>query len=136
MQRVMYVIIPLRIVKFSSALFRALKVARLVEFVFQNQVGAPVRLDRLPHFLGKLRKKVLRRIVKNRMDGVQPKSVETIFRQPVQGIVNEKVAHSTTLRPVEVDGLAPRRAVPIGKKLWRVGIEIISLRAEVIVDDI
>src|ERR1700692_1418090 len=50
--------------------------------------------------------------------------------------MNEKVAHSAALRSVEVDGFSPRRAMPVGKKLWRVGVEVISLRTEVIVNNI
>ena len=59
-----------------------------------------------------------------------------IFGQPVKRIVDEEVADDSAVRTIEVDALAPRRTVPIGKKLRRIRPEIISLRTKMVVDDI
>src|ERR1700693_3849785 len=70
------------------------------------------------------------------MNRVQAESVEPILRQPIQGVVDEEVADDPAFRSIEIDGVAPGSLVPVGKKLRRVGVEIISFWAEMVVDHI
>src|SRR5258708_38969129 len=70
------------------------------------------------------------------MHGIQPQTVEMIFSQPVERIINEEIPDNPVFRAVEVDAVAPWRAVTIGKKLWRVGPKIISFRAKMVVNNI
>src|SRR5712675_1675260 len=116
MQRVVNIVVPLRVVGLCFALLCTPKVARLVEFVFQDKVDLAARLDCTANFFGEFGQKMGGGIVNDCVNRVQPESVEMIFRQPVEGVVDKKVADGSTLRAVEVDGVAPRRSMPIGKK--------------------
>src|SRR5258706_439119 len=59
-----------------------------------------------------------------------------VFGQPVERVLDEEVPHGTAFRPIKVDGTTPRSAVAVGKKLWRIRIEIVSFRAKMVIDDI
>src|SRR5262245_8324736 len=49
------------------------------------------------------------RIVENALGGVQPESVEVIFRDPVSGIGDKKFPYRRTVLTIEVDCCAPVR---------------------------
>src|SRR3546814_12484193 len=60
-------------------------------------------------------------------------AVEAIFVQPVQCVVNEELAY----RPApEVDRRAPRCMAIFGEEIRCVGMQVIAVRSEVVVDDI
>ena len=70
------------------------------------------------------------------MNGIEAESVEVIFLEPVKSIVNEEVAHDTTVRAIEVDRISPGCLMALGKELRRVLVEVIAFRTEVVVDNI
>src|SRR5580704_18704858 len=59
-----------------------------------------------------------------------------IFGQPIKCVVDEKVADNPAIGTIKVNSIAPRCTVSIGEELRRVGAEIVSFRAKVIVDNI
>jgi hypothetical protein len=67
------------------------------------------------------------------VDGVEAQTVESIFHQPIQRILDEE---ASDFRAEKVDRGAPRSPDVVAKELRRVDPEVISVRAEVIVDDI
>ncbi len=64
---------------------------------------------------------------------VEPQSVEAVIAQPRQRILDGEAPH---LRHVVIDGLAPGRAVRRREERRGIMTEVISLRPEVIVDDV
>src|SRR3546814_8862207 len=69
----------------------------------------------------------------DRVHRVEAQAVEAIFVQPVQCVVNEELAY----RPApEVDRRAPRCMAIFGEEIRCVGMEVIAVRSEVVVDDI
>ena len=64
---------------------------------------------------------------------VQAQAVEAVFHQPVQRVVDEELAH---LRLVEIDRRAPGRGLSLVEELRRVGVQVIAVRAEVVVDHV
>src|SRR5208282_1067760 len=123
--------VPLRL-----AVLCTLKVTCLVVLVFQDEVDVTIRLDGAPDCIGQFREDVGRRVVNDRVNGVQTQSVEMIFGQPIEGIMDKEVPDDLAFRAIEVDAVAPGSTVPIGKELWRVRTEIISFRAKMVVDNI
>src|ERR1035438_10641403 len=106
------IVIPLRVVRLNSAGFHSLKVMGLVVVVFQNQVNMPIGLYETSHCIGKFRQDMRSRVVDDRVNRVQPESVELILRQPIHSVLDEEVADGSTLMPIEVDGVAPGSLVP------------------------
>src|SRR4029079_5738399 len=68
----------------------------------------------------------------NRMHSIEPQPVETVVAQPIQRILDEEAPY---FRYAIVDRAAPRR-LRVGKELRCDAAEIITLRAEVVVDDV
>src|SRR5690625_7057709 len=56
-----------------------------------------------------------------------------IFFQPVQGVVNKKLPHNLAVGPIEVDSITPRGLVLVGKKIRRVQMQIVTVRAEMVI---
>src|ERR1700675_1110901 len=54
---------------------------------------------------------------------------------PIERIINEVRADFVAVRPVVVDGASPRSSVPV-REVWAEVAQIISLRSEVVIDDI
>src|ERR1700683_81673 len=136
MQSMMDIVIPLRVVALNLAVLRSLQVTRLVVIVFKDEVDVTIRLDRTSHYIGDFSEDVGRGVVNNGMNRVQSDSVEMIFGQPMHRVMNEEVADSAALGSIEIDCVAPWSLVPAGKKLRRIRVQIISFRAEVVVDNI
>src|SRR6202158_4543630 len=135
-QRVVEVVVPLGGVRLRLAALGTLKVTRLVVVVFQDEVDVAIRPDGTPDGLGQFCEDVGRGVVDDRVNRVQTQSVEMVFGQPVERVVDEEVPHDLTVEAIEVDAVPPGSRVPIGKELWRVRPEIISFRAKVVVDNI
>ena len=114
----MNVVIPLRGVALGLAAFVRLKITGLIEVVFQNEVDVAIGLEGTPHRIGQFRENVGGRVVDNGVNRVETQSVEMIFGQPVERIVNEEIADDSTLGAIEVDAVSPRSTVSIGKELW------------------
>src|SRR4030095_5818673 len=71
----------------------------------------------------------------NAMNGIQTQTVNMVFNEPIEGILNDEVAYRITVRTVIVDGCSPRGPVPIGKIRTKVA-EIIALRPQVVVHNV
>ena len=65
--------------------------------------------------------------------GVQPQAVEPVFVDPHARIGEEELAHR---RLVEIDGRAPRGADVVAEEPRRDGVEMVSLRPEMVVDHV
>ena len=72
-------------------------------------------------------------VVVDRVHGVEAQAVEAIFVEPVERVVEEEVAH---LRPLEVDRRRPTACAAFAEKRLRIRVQIIAVRAEVVVDDV
>jgi hypothetical protein len=59
---------------------------------------------------------VLRAVVDDRMDGVESKTVEMKLLDPIQGVMDDEIAHRRAVRAVVVDRVAPRRCMTIGEE--------------------
>jgi hypothetical protein len=67
------------------------------------------------------------------IDGVEAQTVEAILPQPVQGVLDDEIAD----RPRGVVDGAPPGGVDVGvEEARRIGVEVVSVRSEVIVDDV
>ena len=64
------------------------------------------------------------------------RSVETVFLEPIQRVVNEELADRPTLHTVEIERRTPRRLALRIEKLWRIQMQIIAFGSKVVVDDV
>src|ERR1035441_1722772 len=135
-QRVVDVVVPLGGVRLRLAALGPLKVTRLVVVVFQDKVDVAIRLDGAADGIGQFCEDVGCGVVDDRVNRVQTQSVELVFGQPVERVVDEEVPHDFAVGAIEVEAVSPGSRVPISKELWRVRPEIISFRAKVVVDNI
>src|SRR5206468_11162621 len=69
----------------------------------------------------------------NGMDSIEAKAVESILHQPVKRVLDEKAAHNGL---TEVDRRTPGCCDVISEEAGRVGAQIVSVRPEMIVDDV
>ena len=112
---------------------------RLIGFVFQHQmdVAAGVAgLDFPADGFRQFGQDMGLAVVDDRMHGVEPQPVEAVLVQPVQGVVDEVIADGTGVLAVEIDRRTPGRMVPFGEEGLGVGAEIVTFRAEVVVDHV
>src|SRR5580692_8882046 len=135
-QGMMDVVVPLGGVPLRLAALPTLKISRLIAIVFEDKVDVTIGPDRGSDSICQFLENVWRGIVDDGVNRVQTKSVEIIFSQPVQRIVDEEITDDPAVWTIEIDTVSPGSTVPIGKELWRVGPKIISFRAEVVVNDI
>ncbi len=73
--------------------------------------------------------------VEDRVNGVETQDVDVEIGQPMERVVAEVTSHLVRAGAIEVDRLAPGGRVPIGEVRAIVG-EVVSLGAEVVVDDV
>ena len=78
---------------------------------------------------------VLRGIVPDGLDGVEAEAVEVILAQPVERVFDDEAADVSAAGVVVIDGIAPGSFVAGGEVRAELR-EVISLVAEVVVDDI
>src|ERR1041384_1861073 len=131
----MKVVAPLRIESVAACLRRS-DHAHVVQIAFGNRPRrAPKRVRLLVKTLGDLCEQVARADVYDAMDGVEPKRVHVILSQPVERVVNEITTHAVRVLLVEVEGIAPRRAVVVIED-GRVVAKIVAFGAEVVIDHI
>ncbi len=134
-QRMMEVVVPLRRVGARLAIRAAAQVARRVVVVLEHEMHRTtevVRTDVRCECVEEARV----RVVGDRVHRVEPQPVEVVFLEPVERVVNEEPAHDLARVVVEVESAAPRRVVAIREELRRVEMQIVSFRAEVVVDDV
>ena len=96
----------------------------------------PPAVDAGVHGLRQLGQDVRLGGVLDGVDGVEAQPVEAVLLEPVEGIVDEEVAHRPAVLAVEVDGGAPGR-VPVGvEEALGEGVEVVPLGAEVVIDHV
>src|SRR5277367_6750104 len=135
MQCVMKVVVPLR-VKAVATCFTRRDDSRQVEIAFRDhQEIPPDRSFEIANLNANLLQEMNRRSIENRVDRIEPQTVDAIVAQPHQRIVAEKLPDLVAVPVVEVDGVAPRRAIAIGKVRAEFA-EITALRTQVIVNDV
>jgi hypothetical protein len=127
---VVQIVVPLRVKGFRR------QIPRLVGVVLQNQMHLPRVADCSPHALRQLSQDVGCGIVRDRMHRIQAQAVEVIFLQPVQRVLDEEFTHRGAVRPVEVDRRAPGGVVLLAEEIFRVGVQVVSFRPEVVVDHV
>ena len=136
MRGVVGVIVPLRRRVQRTVTRIAPQIPRLVVVVFENDVGVPNAPRSFAHPRGELGDKVGRRIVDDAIHGVEAQAVEPVLLQPVQRVVDEKVAHRSAVLSVHIDRGAPRSLMTRVEKRRRIRMEVVAFRAEVVVNDI
>ena len=52
----------------------------------------------------------------NCVDGVKPQPVEMVFLEPIEGVVDKKIAHRPAARRPQIDRRTPRRLMALGKE--------------------
>ena len=123
MKDVVEIVVPLRVER------GGMEAIGVVAFVFEDEVDVAAR-GLLAQFGGHRVEEV---VILDRMDRIKPKSVEAVFGQPHQRVVDEIAVDR---RLVDGDGAAPG-GVDVGvEEALRIGAEVISVGAEVIVDDV
>ena len=75
-------------------------------------------------------------VVDDRVDRIEPQPVEVVLLEPVECVVYVKVADIARAGRVEIDGRSPRRVMPVREELRRVEVQVVTFRAEVVVDDV
>src|SRR5262249_5313312 len=134
-QRVMNIVAPLRRVLPRAPRRIALEIAARIVVVLEHEMDVtPAR--RGLHGRRQLLEDVRLAVVAYRVNGVEAKPVDVELLDPVKGVVDEEVPHHTAARSVEVDRRTPGRRVPLGEELRGVVVEVITLRPEVIVNDV
>ena len=121
----MDVVGPLRIEAVAASLDRSHQ-SGIVEVGFGDQeaLARCVRAQLLQDVQG--------RAVEDRMHGVQAQAVEVVIAQPHLRVLDAKIAHRCRVSPVEVDRVAPGRAVAIGEVRTEAR-KVVALRTEVVV---
>jgi hypothetical protein len=131
MGRVVHVVVPFGGVERHGALRPLVQVGD-VAVVLGRQVYGAVG-DAGAHLARKLDQKLRLGGIADLVDGVEPQTVHAELREPVERVLDEEAPHGA-LRVV--DPGAPRR-VPGGvEERRRVGVEVIPLRSEVVVDHV
>src|SRR5262245_59670640 len=134
MQGMVEIIVPLSIIAVHSTI-RALQIPRLVAIVLQDQVDfaiGDVMADRLGDFADYIRLA----LVEYRVDGVQPQPIEMELNQPIEGVIDEKIAYRPATGSSEIDCSAPRCLMPVSEKGWGNCRQVIPLGSEMVVDHI
>src|SRR5262245_15146929 len=75
-------------------------------------------------------------VVHERMSRVEPKAVQPILANPVDGGVDDEAANQCRARAIEIDGAAPRRVMAIGDVFGQELRQVRAFGPEVVVDDI
>ena len=86
--------------------------------------------------LGELLEERMGRLVDNGVRGIEPQPVDVILVDPVEGVVDEEVAHLALAGAIEVQRRPPRRAVHRREDRRRERGEVRAIGAKVVVDDV
>src|SRR5688572_344597 len=123
MERMMYVITPLRIDVKSSHLPRPYD-ARIIQITLGDEDQMPAEMRHQFVNLGsELFKKRDRRCIHNCMHGVESKAINVVVAQPHLRVVAEIAAHLVAQGPIEVQALAPGRRMSLTEiraELWKI----------------
>src|ERR1700730_12933351 len=130
----MKVVVPQGVEPVTAALRRArqLGVLRLVLSNDKGDSAAP-RRSHLPRDGGD---NMIFRSIENCLRRVEPQPVEMILVDPIARIGDEEFARGAGIGTVEIDRLTPFVVVAIGEISRGEQFEIVSVRAEMVVDDV
>jgi hypothetical protein len=112
------------------------EIARLVGIVFQDQVDVTLWPNRGADALGQLDQDMRAGVVYDGMHCIEAQAIEVILFQPVERVMDEKLAHLPAAGAIEIDRRAPWRVVVFRKEFPGVKVEIVPFRSEMIVDHI
>ena len=136
-QRMMDIVVPLGGREARPARGVTREAVRFVAVVLEHDVNvASPEQGVAPQGLGELGHDVRLRVVDDRVHGIETQPVDSIFVDPVKRIVDEELAHETAPLTVEIDRRSPRRSMARVEELRRVGMQVIALRAEMVVHDV
>ncbi len=130
----MDIVVPLRVEGLGCAL--GPEPMRLVGSVFQHQVDGSVFPGARAHALRDLGQEVDLAVILYRVHRIEAQTVEVILFQPVENVVYEELADRAAVGPVVVDSRAPRSVMTLGEELACVGMKIVSLWPEVVVNHV
>src|SRR5258706_955172 len=134
-QTMVKIVIPDRIQTVAAELSRPNQAA-IVIGAFGDQIRLAFETRKgLMHFAAQLVDESNRRMIENRMHGIEAQRIDVKFRDPIQSILNKEFSYLIAEGSVEVERRSPRRLVAIGEVRSEVG-EIISFRTEMIVDHV
>src|SRR5271157_894519 len=105
-----------------------------IAFGYEDEIASEGRREHL-HLRGQLLQKMNCRAVDESVDGIEAQAVDVIVAQPHERVVTEESADLIAAGVLEVDGIAPRRAVIAGA----VGAEfagVVADGAEVVIDHV
>src|SRR5947209_20628694 len=77
---------------------------------------------------------MFRAVIRDRVNGIETKTVDVELFEPVKRVVQEEITHGPLF--VEGKAAAPRRLMPLGEERFGESVQVISARAEVIVDNV
>ena len=78
---------------------------------------------------------MLRTLVVDVVQGVQPQGVEVVLAQPEEGVLDEEVADAVAVGLVVIEGVAPGGSILAGEVRAEIP-QIVALRTQVVVDDV
>ena len=114
-QRVVEVVVPLGVATHATALLRSDE-PRVVGGALRDQPDVTpgllrVRVDRVDERFHE----GIRTRIGDRIHGIEPERVDPEVGNPLERVLHEEVAHFVRAGAVEVEGVAPWRAVPLVK---------------------
>src|SRR6185437_6890687 len=89
----------------------------LIVVVLEHEMDRPLAAEAAAHRGRDLAQDVVGAAVLDRMHGVEAQSVEMIFLEPVERVLDEEVAHGPALGAVEIDRRAPWRPMTLGEEV-------------------
>ena len=135
MQGMMEVVTPHRI-EAEPAQCRRGNEPGIVQVAFGDEIaGALQHLRQGLHPFRQLQEKRSGRPVTDGMDGIQAEAVAVIVFKPMTRVFEEEIPDLIALRPVEIDGIPPRRPVAIGE-IGAIIPEVVAFRPQMVVDHI
>ena len=134
--RVVEVVVPLTVVEGGEAIVVALVQAGDVSCILGRQVPPPREATvglRFTHRAGDILDDVPTRCVLDRVDRIEPQSVDPVLTQPEQRVVDHEIAHGLA---VVRDGRAPGRVVLGMVEVGRVNADVVPVRPEMVEHDV
>ncbi len=134
-QRMMKIVAPLRVQRKAAALARRQHLGVVqVAFADENFRFASALCEFLHRFF-QFRQHVVRAEIADAVDSIEAQTVQVIVFEPVKRVGDKEIANRPAVPPVEIQRLAPRRGIALGKIAPKLA-EIIAFRAEMVVDHV
>ncbi len=132
----MEVVVPLRVGDARRAGIVAHEQRRAVRVVLENDVDLAFPPRAVAQRRADLAHDVDRRVVVDGVDRVHAQPVGMELLDPVERVVDEEIAHGPCLLAVEIDRRAPRCRMGRVEELRAPGVQVVAIRAEVVVDHV